>query len=140
MILRDELCWSKLTPEEREWALERKTMNTWWNVEIGLWPGTRFLAELMQKLGRDVSKLRGELMATKDEILAKVSEQHGQLQSIKVAIDELNGEFNSISEKINDLQTKIDNGQTVDLSELSAKVDEVGSTISELMPAIKANP
>lgn len=112
----------------------------WWEVIPGIWPGTRFLAEMMQNLGRDVHELKEIVMSTKEEILAKVTAMHGELQSVAVAVDELNGEFGDIKSKIADLQRQIDEGQTPDLTELSTKVDEVAATVAGLMPAIKANP
>lgn len=78
-------------------------------------------------------------MPTKQEIIAKVTAMHGVVKSIAVAVDELNGEMNSISEEIGRLQAIIDGGGTVDLTDLDAKVVEVSAAISALLPAIQAN-
>lgn len=125
---------------EEEEVREKIPPLAWWNVDPGIWPGTRSLALLIQKLGRNVHNLKGTIMATKEEILAKVTAMHGELQSVAVALDELNGEFGDIKSKIDDLQRQIDEGKEVDLTELGAKVDEVAATVAGLMPAIKANP
>lgn len=79
-------------------------------------------------------------MSTKEEILAKVTAQRGQLESIALAVDELNGEFASIGEQIDDLKRQIAEGAKVDLTELEAEIDKVGGIVAGIVPAIKANP
>lgn len=87
-----------------------------------------------------VKHLKELIMSTKEEILAKVAAVRGMAESIAAAVDELNGEFATISEQIEDLKRQIREGQTPDLTELEAEVDKTAGIVSGLSAAVKANP
>ena len=80
-------------------------------------------------------------MATAQEILDKITAQTGVLQSVAVAVDELNGEQATIAEEIARLKKLIEDGQVPpDLSALEAAVNTQGEVITGLGAAIRANP
>lgn len=81
------------------------------------------------------------IMATAQEILDKVTAQTGVLQSVAVAVDELNGEQATIAEEIARLKKIIEDlGTPVDLTALETAVNEQGAVIDGLKAAISANP
>lgn len=78
-------------------------------------------------------------MATAAEILATVNANTSVLNSIAVAADALNEGQVSIADQIAELKRQIEAGQTPDLSELEAAVDNQTAVISGLKDAVGAN-
>lgn len=115
----------------------------WWAQSLPWWTGNKLLAELMQKLGRDVYELKQELteMASRTaaEILAAITANTDFAKSTKLAIDGLREGFTTLTEEIADLKRQIAEGQTPDFTAVDAAIDEQKQVLADTDKAIRAN-
>lgn len=76
------------------------------------------------------------LMLTKEEIVAKLAANNTALVEIFDRVDNLDGNFSSVTEAIADLKAQVAAGQTPDFSDVEAAMATQSDTIARIRSAL----